>query len=240
MSNRMLIGRGAAGFAALAALGAAGTGMSQDLTPPPWSALTRCAEMPADDARLSCYDAAMRAAGYQPKPEATAAEHRRRFGLSLPQISILKKKDREQGAEEGAQAAAAPSAAPAARAEARAAPPPPVDEDKATVELEKIAVQGNGKLLMITTDGQIWEQTELGADRALAQSGLRDADPAHAFRRLLLRRQQVEVRALQARPLALRGSNEWPAIRLSLAAQVFGILRIGPQTDGNHPFAAIH
>lgn len=155
-------------LAALACGGAVAIGgvalaqAASSATPPAWEVLVRCAEMGDHDNRLACYDEAMRAAGYAPKPEAVSAARRRLFGLKAPQLNILKRKS------EGAEAAAAPAptaeaAAPVqgkrrrAKAEA-AAPAPREDENNVSVTLAKVAVQATGKLLMITDEGQIWEQ----------------------------------------------------------------------------------
>jgi len=138
---------GAGVFAAAISLGLAGVAVSQDEapagTPPPWSTLVRCAQMANDDASLACFKSAMRAAGYAPKPEEVAAEHRHRFGLSLPQIGAM----RHHAKEEGSQAAGGPA-------------PPEVNENEAIVTLARVATLYDGKLLFITTDGAIWEQTD--------------------------------------------------------------------------------
>ncbi len=126
-------------------------------TPPSWDTLVRCAQMPSEDARLACYDAAMRAAGFAPKPEAVTAEKHKRFGLSIPQVGLLKR----HGKEEGAQAAGATPSAPAKES-----------EDEITVELAQVAtLQPVGKLLLFTTDGQIWEQTDTDSVSPLPKSG---------------------------------------------------------------------
>lgn len=160
MSNSKRSSLWAAGVAGALALGAAGAASAQDAgapapgTPPPWDTLVRCAGMASEDARLSCYDAAMRAAGYAPKPAEVAAEHRRRFGLSIPQVNIIKHKGKEQGRE-----AVAPSAPPGASP----AEPAPAEEnpDRITLQIQQVAVvQPGGRLLIFTADGQIWEQTD--------------------------------------------------------------------------------
>jgi hypothetical protein len=141
------IGTAAVAVVLLSAL-AAGAALSQAPapagTPPPWSTLVRCAEMANDDAALACFKAAMREAGFAPKPEAVAAEHRHSFGLSLPQIGALRHRAKQEGS-----AAAGREAAPAE-----------VDEDEVTVTLSQVASLYDGKLLFITADGGIWEQTD--------------------------------------------------------------------------------
>jgi len=145
-------------------------------TPPAWEVLVRCAEMGDKDDRLACYDEAMRAAGYAPRPEAVAAARRRLFGLRAPQISILKHKEAEAPAR--AAEGAAPSEAAAAPAPAtKRAPAPQEDENGVTVTLAKVALQGDGKLLMVTEEGQIWEQTDTDRLVSLPKPGL--AMPIH-------------------------------------------------------------
>ena len=152
---------GGVGLAAGLVLGLAGVALSQDSpAPPSWDTLVRCASNPSDDARLSCYDTAMRAAGYAPKAEAVVQEHRKRFGLSIPQVNIIKHHNKE----EGAQAAGTPE-------HAAAPPPAEIDQDKVEVVLDKVAIQGDGRLLFITEDGQIWEQIGQDAINTLPRPG---------------------------------------------------------------------
>jgi hypothetical protein len=141
----------AAGMAGAIALGLAGTASAQDAsspsTPPSWDTLVRCAQMASDDGRLSCYDAAMRAAGYGPKPAEVAAEHRKRFGLPAPKINILKHHDTESGRETAHVASSSAE--------------PQENPDKVTVTIEEVAtLQPGDRLLVITGEGQIWEQTD--------------------------------------------------------------------------------
>ena len=152
---------GGVGLAAGLVLGLAGVALSQDSpAPPSWDTLVRCASNPSDDARLACYDTAMRAAGYAPKPEAVVQEHRKRFGLSIPQVNIIKHHNKE----EGARAAGGPSGP--------AAPPPAeIDQDRVDVVLDKVAIQGDGRLLVITEDGQIWEQVGQDTINTLPKPG---------------------------------------------------------------------
>jgi hypothetical protein len=136
-------------------------------TPPPWDTLVRCAQMADQDARLACYDTAMRAAGYTPKPEEVEADKHRRFGLTIPQVNVLKHKDQEEGAQAAGQPTPqeekeakkqAKQAAKEAKKQAKAAEQ---TEDEITVELSQIArVQPTDRLIMFTSDGQIWEQVD--------------------------------------------------------------------------------
>lgn len=141
--------------AGVAAFGVAGQVLSQDTpAPPPWQTLVHCAETGDSDDRLACYDAAMKAAGYAPKPEVVAAARRKLFGLKMPQINILK------GGSKEASAAAPPGPASTGPAVASAPAPQQENEDNVTVQIARVATQGNGKLLFMTAEGQIWEQTD--------------------------------------------------------------------------------
>lgn len=133
-------------------LAVAGSALAQaGITPPDWQILLRCAEIGDGDQRLACYDQAMRAAGYAPKPEVVAEEKRKRFGLSVPKLNILKHDDQKRTEVAG-------QAAPAPAASAPPPPPPKEDDDTVTVQLERVAVLYGNKLLLITTEGAIWEQ----------------------------------------------------------------------------------
>jgi hypothetical protein len=159
--------------AAAAVVLAAGAGLmarAQDAAkaPPSWDTLVRCAGMADTDSRLSCYDAAMRAAGYEPKPAEVQAEKRRRFGLSFPEISLMRRHAKEEGAQAVAANNSAPAAAPAsAGAAAAPATAPPAakvaedDENEVSVQLDTVArVEPTNRLLLFTTDGAIWAQTD--------------------------------------------------------------------------------
>jgi hypothetical protein len=149
-----------AALAAALVAGVAGMAVAQPApaagTPPSWDILTHCAAMADEDARLSCYDTAMRAAGYAPKPAEVSAEKRQRFGLSLPQISLLRHHAKQEGAQ-SAQAAAAKTstAAPAAAAKVED------DPNRVTVQLDVVAtIQPSRRLMLFTTDGAVWMQTD--------------------------------------------------------------------------------
>ena len=145
------------------AMGAAGAGRAQDASPsgppPSWDTLVRCAKMADDSASLACFRTAMRASGYGPKPEEVAAERKRVFGLPVPQIKLQRRAAREKGVETGVEAAgpAGSEAAAAASAQALAQ----TDEDTVTLELSEVAlIPPQNKLLLLTTDGAVWAQTD--------------------------------------------------------------------------------
>jgi len=152
-----VIGIGA-GFAAAVA---AGPALAQQTgTPPSWDTLTHCAAMPSDAERLGCYDAAMRAAGYAPNPEAVVAERHRRFGLPEFSLNILHKESREKGEAVGAPAGSAAQAAQASQAAQPGPAQPTENENRIEVQIDEVATILNGKVLLVTTDGGVWEQTD--------------------------------------------------------------------------------
>jgi hypothetical protein len=117
--------------------------------PPSWESLIPCAQKADPVEGFKCYQAAVRAAGYAPNPEIAATERKRRFGLpALPSIGHkAAAKPERQGQ---------PAAAPAA-------PSAPVEEaeDRVTVELEQVAlIPPLNRLLLVTKDGGIWQQTD--------------------------------------------------------------------------------
>jgi len=157
--------RSALAGAAIAAValtaGLAGRAVSQEQggTPPSWDTLVRCAKMANDSGSLACFRAAMSAAGYGPKPEEVAAERKRVFGLAIPEVKLQRRVAQEKGVQTGAQAAgpAGSEAAEAAASQALAQ----TDDDRVTVELSEVAlIPPQNRLLLITTDGAVWAQTD--------------------------------------------------------------------------------
>ena len=113
-------------------------------TPPAWDTLVRCAQTPDETERLACYDAAMRSAGYAPNPTAVAEDRRKKFGLSVPKVNVFKHHKKEEGS-----------------AVAGVAPPIEENADRVDVTVDQIAVsQPTNKVIIFTTDGQIWQQTD--------------------------------------------------------------------------------
>jgi hypothetical protein len=134
----------------------AAAGAHAQNAPPAWDTLVRCAQTPDESARLACYDAAMRAAGYSPNPAAVAEEHRKGFGLTMPKVTVLKKHKRE----EGAKTAGAPAA--------------PEQENPNRIELtvDQVAVtQPVGRVVVFTSEGQIWQQTDTTEINTLPKEG---------------------------------------------------------------------
>ena len=124
--------------------------------PPSWDALVRCAQTPDESERLACYDAAMHAAGYAPDAAAVSAVHHKSFGLSMPKVNVFKQKKREEGAK------------------IAGAAPAPIEESPNQIEvtIDQIAItQPAGKIVIFTTDGQIWRQTDTTAVNSLPREG---------------------------------------------------------------------
>jgi hypothetical protein len=135
---------------------AVATSASAQKAPPNWDTLVKCAQTPDEAARLACYDSAMRAAGYAPNPAAVAEEHRKAFGLTVPNVNVFKHKKRE----EGAQAAGAN------------APPPEENTNRIELTVDQVAVtQPVGKIVVFTTEGQIWQQTDTTQVNTLPREG---------------------------------------------------------------------
>ena len=126
----------------------AGAAWAQEPVPPSWSTLVRCAQMPDAAQELACYREAMRAAGYAPPAEAAQARKRRGFGLKPPHLSLP--------------GSAARPAEAQAQADGRAQATAPAEpETVVTVELAQVAlIPPSNKLLLVTTDGAVWEQLD--------------------------------------------------------------------------------
>ena len=181
----------AAGAASAMLMG--GAAQAQDAAPasapPSWGTLIHCAKLPDDEGQLACFKAAMKAAGYSPNPREVTAERHQRFGLSAPQLGFLKHKSQAEGEQAGAgasaasapmpaMAAASPAPAPPAAKVAEAAPPPPgvkatpEDESHVFVTLERVAIMPPlNRLLMVTSDGSVWEQNDSETVAPMPRSG---------------------------------------------------------------------
>ena len=140
--------------------------------PPSWPTLIHCARLLTDDDQLACFRAAMKASGYAPRPAEEAAQRHHRFGLSVPELNVFKKKQAEQGQS----AATAPAPAPPSASEP--APPPPgvaphaESENDVFVKLERVALMPpNNRMLLITADGGIWEQIDSETIAPLPREG---------------------------------------------------------------------
>jgi len=112
-----------------------------------WSAISQCASNPTERARHACVDDVLRKAGLL-TPQAEAKERRRQFGL-------------DENAARAAPPVAAPKPPPSpAPAPASAAPPKNDDSGRVEVEVARAAVATDGKVVVTTTDGAQWKQTD--------------------------------------------------------------------------------
>jgi hypothetical protein len=126
--------------------------------PPSWESLIPCAQKADPAEGFKCYQVALRAAGYVPNPQVVAEDRRRRFGLPLPSIGH---KGPPKTEPKLAQAQAQPGPGPTAAAPRAPAAAPEESEDRVTVTLEQVAlIPPLNRLLLVTTDGGIWQQTD--------------------------------------------------------------------------------
>ncbi len=118
---------------------------AQDTTSPFWHSLVRCADMTDPDKKLDCFNDAMQAAGYVRNPQVATAERHKTFGLELPGLHKRAEKP-------AAKAAPHQAGAPAAAGE---------DKDSITVQIVEVAyTQPLNKLMIVTSDGGVWEQDD--------------------------------------------------------------------------------
>lgn len=131
--------------------------------PPSWESLIPCAQKSDPAEGFRCFQQALRAAGYTPNPAAVAADKRRSFGLQLPRVHV--------GRHEDAKPAAAPRA-PAVAGRPAPAAPEPERADEVTVTLEQVALTPPlNRLLLVTTDGAVWQQTDNDTVAPLPRAG---------------------------------------------------------------------
>jgi len=125
---------------ALGTVGAATVGLFIGLAQPCLAAddpMDACAAIANPDQRLACFDAAMRARGRAPAPEAVQQERRRSFGLHAPNISLPHPH------------LGGPSQNPSQNA-----------DDAVTVELAEVGRSHDDMLWIRTREGVIWRQTD--------------------------------------------------------------------------------
>jgi hypothetical protein len=101
-----------------------------------WSAIKTCAAILDDESRHACSDKVLRDAGLLPSAEPESSKHRKGFGLEHP---------------------TAPAPSPAKSSEQQMQQH---NADRLEVTLAAVEERGDGKLVLTTTDGAIWQQVE--------------------------------------------------------------------------------
>jgi hypothetical protein len=137
-------------LAAAVATPAAETGPSAEAG---WAAVTRCAQQDTERARHNCVDQVLRDAGLL-TPEVRERQQRRAFGLEQP------------AAPPAAKAPPAPTAK-----ESPATPAPESPPDRVEVQIASVAKSPDGKLIITTTEGAVWRQTESAENYRLPAAG---------------------------------------------------------------------
>ena len=121
---------------------------SQVKTPPSWDALTQCADMTDATKGWDCFQDAMKAAGYARNPQVALAERHKTFGLALPSLPRHEKR-------------AKPPKTAETREASVASPATAEDENRITVQIVEVAyTQPLKQLLIVTSDGGVWEQVD--------------------------------------------------------------------------------
>ena len=133
-----------------------------------WGAVSRCATIASDATRLACVDRVFREAGMGPSAEARSAERRRGFGLETAKPVPVQRPVPVAKPAPAAIAATAPR--PAAKA-AKAPAPPPERDDRVMVTLARVAEGGDRRLLLTTSEGAVWRQTESEPVRPMPEAG---------------------------------------------------------------------
>jgi hypothetical protein len=144
-----MAGRGwsvAAGGAAVA-LALAVAGSAECRPKADWAAITACARAATDEARHSCMDDVLRRAGLLPTSAASAQAAGAASAPAAP-------------ASERADAGAGPAASAAQRRRFGLPAPVPRSEQKLDAVLADARVDGEGKLVLLTSEGAVWREVE--------------------------------------------------------------------------------
>ncbi len=137
-------------LAAASATPAAETGSGAEAG---WTAVTRCAQQETEPARHDCLDEVLRDAGLL-TPELRARQQQRAFGLEQPAAPAPV----APSPAAPPPTATAPPAPAARRSPATTAPESP--PDRVEIEVASVVKSRDGKLIVTTTDGAVWRQTE--------------------------------------------------------------------------------
>ncbi len=115
-----------------------------------WAAMMKCGVIAEDAARHACSDDVLQKAGAVPTAEAKSSAQRKQFGLE----------SQPPRAAASAQSSAPAQVSPAAPAPSPAAAPAKAQDDRVEVTLSSVMKAGHGTLLLTTSDGAVWRQSE--------------------------------------------------------------------------------
>jgi hypothetical protein len=130
-----------------------------------WSLVTRCAQEDSERARHTCLDRVLRDAGFLTN-EMSAQQQRRAFGLDEQRAPAAPPAPPSIAPPVAAAkyvappARPAPVAPPAAPATSPSAPAPAAQPDLLEVQLASVQKPPDGKLVITTTEGAVWRQSE--------------------------------------------------------------------------------
>jgi hypothetical protein len=136
-----------------------------------WAAVTRCAQQDTERARHDCVDQVLRDAGVL-TPELRARQQQRAFGLDRA-TSPVPAAPPPAAVQPVAPppVATAPTAPAPTRSAAKASPES--SPDRVEVEVASAVAGRDGKLVVTTTDGAVWRQTESITNYRLPAAGER-------------------------------------------------------------------
>jgi hypothetical protein len=142
--------RGAVATACIAIAGSCGLASAQSVASSEarWNAISACASKADDRSRHACVDEVLREAGLL-TVERQEKERRGRFGLDAQQVAP--------------KAAAAP--------QAPVAPVVEQSDEHVEVQIATVTSAPDANLIVTTTDGAVWRQTESRAIRPVAAAG---------------------------------------------------------------------
>jgi hypothetical protein len=136
-----------------------------------WAAVTRCAQQDTERARHDCVDQVLRDAGVL-TPELRARQQQRAFGLeqaaSPSPVAPAPAAVQPAAQPPVAKASSDPAATQSSTKALRESPP-----DRVEVEVASAVAGRDGKLVITTTDGAVWRQTESITNYRLPAAGER-------------------------------------------------------------------
>ena len=143
------------------------TARSAELSTPEaaWAAMTKCGVIAEDAARHACSDDVLQKAGAVPTAEAKSSAQRKQFGLESQPSRAAASAKSPAPAQVSPAAPAQPSAKGSASAPSPAAPRAKAQDDRVEVTLSNVMKAGDGTLVLTTSDGAAWRQSESGVLR---------------------------------------------------------------------------